>query len=269
MLFHSLLLVLACKILEKIKELITSDVGNSPAFTGNTPLYFLLSILLIQFVYPLSVTILVPLWSLSAEFYLNVLMVFLGFNLSRRKLGTWILLGILSIYFSRIRIDSELDWSNYQTWLFGFGRALVGFNLGQIIWRLHLSKYQVHKGISTFFIGLLFGVSVGTWLYEKSYILFPVWILFSLIIFVVSKIVNPRVESIQSKICLFFGQTSYGIYLIHPSTLAHLAPLSKFSAILFSMCSYLCAMCLAYISEKYFVPVMKVELEKRLKMNSD
>ena len=266
MLLLSLSFAFCVKIVELAHEHISGDIGDSRAFTLQTPLFFLMSIFLIQFAYPLAITVLIPLWSLSVEFYLNLLTVFLGLAKSQRRLSLGIILGICCIYFSGLRFDDSSDWTRYHTWLFGLGRALVGFNLGQIAWQISKSNHRINSLINLTSILFLVCAVALTWVHAKTYILLPSWFLFILITLTFSRYQNPNAGGIASRIFSFMGQTSFAVYLLHPSVFSLVTPSLKVSGFIRIPGIYFFVLLIAYSFEKFLAPCVKRELANLLKI---
>jgi peptidoglycan/LPS O-acetylase OafA/YrhL len=264
MLVLALSFVLFLKVAELFREKVSGNIGQGPAFTEHSLLYFLCSILLIQFLYPASSTILIPLWSLSVEFYMNLVSVFFGLVDSSRQFFFGIGFGISLIFLSDLRFDDNLDWTDPQTWCFGFGRALVGFNLGQFIWGIYVSKKRISLHFNTLLLAIFATVSCFTWLHAKAIILLPIWISFSVLTLTFSKLKNPRESSLYFKLFLFLGQTSYGVYLLHPSVAALTTSLFNFSGAIRFFFIYFISILSAYLLEILLIPRFGRYLSKAL-----
>ena len=214
-LIFALLLTLLTKLAEYSFELYRGTVGDQPAFHSNELILYILSFLLLQFLYPMAITVLVPLWSLSTELYSNLLQIILHLTGSHRRFSLGVLLGVLLVINSGVYFDVNLDWTDYNTWLFGFGRALIGFNIGQIIWKFS-GKFTRFNWRHSFFFSIIgFVISVNAWVFAKDFILAPVYICFGFLVLTLSKFKNPNTTSSVYFCLKNLGETSYPIYLFH------------------------------------------------------
>jgi peptidoglycan/LPS O-acetylase OafA/YrhL len=262
LLIIALLVKLVLKIGDYLLECATRNVGTSSAIQYHDIIFFALSFLLLQFLYPLSSTLLVPLWSISTEFYSNLLQLILGLTGSFRKVFLCMLLGVIFIIVSGVFFDLNLDWSKSNTWLFGFGRALVGFNLGQIVWML----YQRNLGLRRSYLILIsiigFTLSVNVWFFAKQFILFPIYLFFGFLVMTFAKFKNPDEISKILFLLKVLGKTSYPIYLFHTIILDYYKTIFSALNVMNYVIFYLLNLFLSIIAIKIYEPKVKICLNR-------
>jgi peptidoglycan/LPS O-acetylase OafA/YrhL len=266
MLFLGLLLVLAVSFIEFTKEVIRGDSGTSAAFTPETPLYYALALVLLQFIYPISSTLLVPLWSLSAEFYSNLISLYFGFNSTFRRILYGLVLGFLLICLSGIRLDLVLDWTSYKTWISGFGRAFLGFSIGQILWKCFTYRFEFNRRFLAFLFTISVGTTWATWIFAKDFMLISALLFFSLLIFTLAKCPSPNPGVRLYVVLKTLGETSYGVYLLHPSLLKLIVPLTNFQGLSLFVVSYIFILCVSFLFTRYLEPVIKSRILQLLRL---
>jgi peptidoglycan/LPS O-acetylase OafA/YrhL len=262
MLSLALFLRFLVQLCEYIIEFFRGSEGNAPAFYITDPISYILSIFLIQFLFPFSIFLLLPLWSLSVEFYSNLLQLILRLTGSLRGIFLSILIGIALIAISGIYIDSGPDWGQYNTWIFAFGRAFAGFNVGQIMWILQQKWVGLNWKNSLFFtlIGTLLSVTI--WVFVKELFLVSVYFSFGFLVLVFSKFNRPASNSKVSRILSALGATSYPIYLFHIIILSFFARFSTGFSLVDFFFFYLLNLTIALFVLKYLEPKVKVFLAR-------
>jgi peptidoglycan/LPS O-acetylase OafA/YrhL len=266
MLLLGLFLVLVVSLIEFIREVIRGDSGTSAAFTPETPLYYALALVLLQFIYPISSTLLVPLWSLSAEFYSNLISLYLGFNTTVRRMLYGLILGFLLICLSGIRLDSDLDWSSYNTWISGFGRAFLGFSIGQILWKFFTYGLKITRRFLTFLFIISFGATWATWIFARDFMLISAFFFISILIFTLAKCPPPDPGNSLHVILKTLGETSYGIYLLHPPLSKLVVPLTNLQGFSLFVVCYIFILFMSFIFTRYVEPVVKSRILQLLKL---
>ena len=265
-LFLALFLRLLLQLSESVLEFIRGSVGNTTAFDSSDLIRYLLSILLLQFLYPFSVSLVFPLWSLSTEFYSNLFQIISRLTGSIRKISFGILLGILLIIASGIYFDSGPDWIQYNTWLFGFGRALVGFNIGQLVWNFQQRKFRVSWMHSLFIALVGFVVSINVWVFANEFVLASAYFSFGFLVLSFSKFKNPAQTSDLFRLLKVLGETSYPVYLFHtiilPLFLRVFTSLSLVNFIAF----YLMNVIFSFLVLKYLEPKVRVFISKYVRV---
>jgi peptidoglycan/LPS O-acetylase OafA/YrhL len=180
---------------------------------------YLLAILLLQIFVASIYAINVPLWSLSAEFFVNTIAVFFGSQ--RRTISILITIGFLlelvSIFNNLKQYSSPLLFNNINLWW--IGRSLVGFNLGLLLYiknstrnrALDLSISVYPKCIK---IILLVILSVLLASYSGAFVILAAPFFY----FVIGDIISLNQLSfplIYRRLCIWLGEISYGIYIFH------------------------------------------------------
>jgi peptidoglycan/LPS O-acetylase OafA/YrhL len=185
------------------------DPNRSPSLIAAA--FFLLQILI-----PLSgaIFIVVPFWSLSAEWLSNI--IFAPLTLMKYQIGIILGIGIgyFSLYYGLVH-DSE--WISSLGPIRGWqalGRALIGFGIGLLI-RANLDRLLIIRNR----VGLLITVALTIWASTiwQSYTfthLYFVSPLFGLLILQLTQIEFSSVGK-AAKISTFLGTYSYGVYAFH------------------------------------------------------
>jgi len=209
--------VFAC--LEFINEIKTGDFGKSPAFSENFPLDYVFSLLMVQWIYPATIMLLVPLWSLSVEFYLNVVQLLFGLRFTFLRILFLILLGATFVICLAPADMANLDWQNRNTWLVGFGRACLGFSLGLAL-NGFLNRKSTYKYTPMILVVFIPTMTYLSWKYAEDYPLFYLDFISLMLIAVLSRLPASSGELRVTKLLTVFGKLSYGVYLIHPMVIS-------------------------------------------------
>lgn len=251
---------------EVIQEILWREGGDINGIDSKMLIRYPISILLLQFLYPFSTTLLFPLWSLCTEFYSNLIQIIVRLTGSIRKYIFGILLGILFIILSGIYLDTSLDWTQYNTWIFGFGRALFGFNIGQLVW------HSCHRGLkasnSYLHIYALFGfiISINIWDFAREMFLFSFNFTFGLLVLSFSKFRNPAIDSILFRLLKVLGDTSYPVYLFHSVFLGLFARFfTDYSLANFAL-FYLMNLIFSFLVLKFLEPKIRVFLSRYIRV---
>jgi len=183
---------------------------------GNTVVHtvyqYLGAFLLLQLYLPSLISVNDPLWSLSAEFLVNVAATYFLPNkrVLKRLLLICVALQILGIWLSN---KFNLGWG-FNEYLISFGRSFFGFYAGIYLfqWKLKSTRRPSYAKLS----GVLAGCYVVFFLlhYSHYYIVLagPIfYLLLRELICLDQKAFNTRVISV----CKLLGQLSYGIYVWH------------------------------------------------------
>ena len=250
--------------LEYAKEVASGDIGNAHAFSSNFPIDYLLTISLLQWIYPVSVMLLVPLWSLSVEFYASILQLLVGFKFNRLYLVIAIVIGYLLITISEMTSYTSLDWRERSTWIFGFGRAILGFNLGLLLRDILNRNY----GIKIIHLSVLFGFfvmfSAATWRYFQVIFFISCEFTFLVLVALLSKISVPVAKSLLEKVLIITGKTSFGVYLFHPMVISLFLVVQKQTNILGFIAIWFVSIVISYASLRLWVPSLRRSLDRLL-----
>lgn len=178
----------------------------------------LAAIFMLQIVVSSSMFMVVPLWSLSAEWFTNLIYGFLSLINGSKGLWLGILLGYGALNYG---LDSDWQWIGFIGPIRGWeavGRGLIDFGIGVLLRKNYqsLRKYQN--------IPLLIIAGYGVWWsffsykgfdYDNTY--FVGWI-FAFFILQISKY-ELRPTSRMGRFARTLGLYSYGIYVYHQITI--------------------------------------------------
>lgn len=263
----AIVLQIAAQILQYSKESLTGIFGETKVDLARAPLTWVGAFFLLQIVSGPVTLFCSQLWSLSTEWWVNVLFVFSRIGLRTFVIYFYLLAGVLCVLFSGIKYDSELDWSSRDVLLCAFGRTLISFSAGLLIWKFSVNRESVSSFLE---------VSVTTLVLISNYVswrLFPEISLLvglfssALLVYVFSKRQNPNVDSNYSKILHALGEASFGIYAYQGIFLIVSKQLVNFGL------WHFCALTILVIStfwfstfsRKYIEPELANFLRKKLK----
>jgi peptidoglycan/LPS O-acetylase OafA/YrhL len=185
---------------------------------GHTPSLFIYfgAFFLLQIFYAPFMQVNVPLWSLSAEMFVNFLAIGISQKFQRKKILFFIAGGIAIEFFGLfINKKMNLGWGVIE-YLIAIGRVISGFYIGQLLHR-NLSrnscKYRSSVKRLLSFSGLFF---LNFYLFDIS--TYFVLLAAPVCYFLIRELANFD-ESILSKkfqrFCTYMGRVSYGIYVWH------------------------------------------------------
>ena len=185
------------------------DPNRSPSLIAAA--FFLLQILI-----PLSgaIFIVVPFWSLSSEWFANI--IFAPLTLIKGQIG--IILGIgfgyFSLYYGLIH-DSE--WISSLGPIRGWqalGRGLIGFGIGLLV-RANLERLMVIRNR----VGLLITTALTIWAFTiwQSYTFTHLYFVSPILGLVILQLTQFEFSSVgkAAKVSTLLGTYSYGIYAFH------------------------------------------------------
>jgi len=180
-------------------------------FDPTPPITFIGSFLLLQIFWKATVANNFPMWSLSAEWFTNLISTI---SPSKQKYFILISFGLILEIFGLLISDRyNLGWGVID-YTIGIGRAIVGFYLGMILRRDFKSKN--HKGsIRALFIILMI-LSINFLLLNASnyFIIFAGPICFYLVREVAS-FNESNLPRWMVSLFSYFARISYGVYLWH------------------------------------------------------
>jgi peptidoglycan/LPS O-acetylase OafA/YrhL len=197
-------------------------------FPSTGPLAFLGALLLLQIFWSATIPVSSQLWSLSAEWFTNLIVTIFG---SKQRFFLLVLFGlILEIAGIFINHRYNLGWGVIK-YLIAIGRALVGFNLGMVL-RQNIESKKYNGTIKNLLI-ILIVFTINMYLVDASdfFIILSAPICYFLIREIAS-IKESRLPKFILDICSYLGRISYGVYVWHIfiGTLAISAFVLKYSS---------------------------------------
>ncbi len=178
------------------------------------PLTILLGILMLQNFSQSAMLLNFPLWSLSAEWFTNLIMLGVPIQRKPRLLTIVICIGIAMVMFYEFFL---LEQSNFN-WVSNTGRALSGFSIGILVRKNLEMKREIKEGIRL--LSLLSIVVVIVYylvlVYVDSQYIFAAPIPFAFLVYALAKLeLFSSVKSRFRRLCSFLGKISFGVYVWH------------------------------------------------------
>ena len=193
-----------------IEEKISHHAGLTPAFGATRPLWSIFfAMALAQIIVPVSTYWVGALWSLSAEWWANILAATLKVANSTGRAYLMLALGLIAAMYN---FTSHVD----RGALFGIsllGRALVGFTIGMLLrksFERQPRQENSHLPIALFVIVPL--LIWTAWRYSPTLGWFAAELLFPVLIWYFATLRNPNSKSLSEKISTNLGRLSFGIY---------------------------------------------------------
>lgn len=184
--------------------------GKSAAIQ-HWPTSFVTALLLLHIIYPLAREWTGVLWSLSAEWWANLLAIPFVASVRRWMLPAGLVLSYLVLLTGWLLNQQAIEGIR------SLGRAMVGFFIGLILRRWYDNR-------DTAFSPLMFSSSlvvvIGYFIFEsfvKTGELIIAGPLFAFFIFQVATIDQEKLNRSFLRICTFLGAMSFGIYAWHPN----------------------------------------------------
>lgn len=208
----TILLIVLYQLALNIKHI--SNPANFNETINIKPLTILLGILMLQNFSQSAMLLNFPLWSLSAEWFTNLIMLVVPIQRKPRLLTLIIYIGIAMVMFYEFSIWGQ---SNFN-WVSNTGRALSGFSIGILV-RKNLELKREIKG-SIHLISLLsIAVVIVYYLilvYVDSQYIFAAPIPFACLVYAVAKLeLFSSAKSWFRSLCSFLGKISFGVYVWH------------------------------------------------------
>jgi peptidoglycan/LPS O-acetylase OafA/YrhL len=215
-LFPMIVMFFIALIALKIIKLLLPQV--SLIVDGHNPSLFIYfgAFFLLQIFYAPFIQVNVPLWSLSAEMFVNFLAIGISQKFQKEKILFFIVGGIVIEFFGLfINRKLNLGWGVIE-YLIAVGRVISGFYIGKLLYK-NLTRNFYHFRSSEkrllFFLGLFF---LNFYLFNIStyFILSasPICYLFIRELANFDESILPRKFQ---RVCTYMGRVSYGIYVWH------------------------------------------------------
>jgi peptidoglycan/LPS O-acetylase OafA/YrhL len=166
---------------------------------------FISALFFLQFLIPSSAVLLGPMWSLSVELFMNLLIAIIG--VSKKKIMVMALIAVISLSIAVIRETSVIPNSGWVA----FSRGFFGFSCGLIARILFNKKNidsKIQKIVSIVFVSLVFCLISLSNNYLPLAAPAMAYLIYAIS---ASEIKNIRFRAF----CIHCGDFSYGIYLWH------------------------------------------------------
>ena len=186
-------------------------IAGRTAGISHFPTSFVAALLLLHLVYPLAREWTGVLWSLSAEWWSNVIA--LPFTVSRHK---WVLPSGLVLGYGLLLLGWVLNQQAIEG-VRALGRALVGFFIGLILRRFFDSRKSTFSPkLLVTSVALVLGYFAVN-LHYRSGEMVIVGPLFAFFIYQVATVNQDNIHPQVLRISHFLGAMSFGIYAWHPN----------------------------------------------------
>jgi peptidoglycan/LPS O-acetylase OafA/YrhL len=166
---------------------------------------FLSALLFLQFIVPSSAVLLIPMWSLSVELFVNLIIGLLG--VTRKNIiimASFAMLMLSAFVLSGSAINGTSGWIAFSRGIFGFSCGLMA----RILFNKEISSNRIQNAASIIIVGAIF------WLVASSS--FYLVLVAPSMAFLVYTISSTEFENRRFKaFCTQCGEFSYGIYLWH------------------------------------------------------
>lgn len=148
-----------------------------------------------------AVSVNLTLWSLSTEFWANILSIF--FHSTKKCFLISILSGAILFLSIGAQFSQEYGIS-------AFSRTCLSFNIGLLL-RRYSHKFSYNPKI--LFLGIILLIPIFNLGGKTNYAVFVAIPIFSIIVTEISKIPQKTITTGVKKICHFLGRNSFGIYV--------------------------------------------------------
>lgn len=169
---------------------------------------------LLQIFFSTSIFLVIPLWSLSAEWITNLIAAFFGPSKSSFPIVLIILTGYLALFYGMANDKEWIEMIGATRGWQALGRAIIGFSIGMLI-RKHYIFLQKYVGKKSLLLALTaFIVANITWFYIGFINLYFVSIIFGVVVLLLASIKTSNTSKL-GRMSQIFGHYSFGLYAFH------------------------------------------------------
>ena len=218
-----LTVLLVIQLAEYIMEKYFGNSGSTPALFPDSLKYLLGAVFLAQIFFENSAIWHGPAWSLSVEIWVNFIAVMFNTGKHRYRQVVFALLGLILLLFTMFENKTNYETSFGTGFMIqGFSLGLFGFFLGMItreIWNAKKPEMSIisvcfYSVISVTFIFLI--SQTGQFSLVNATIM---TVISSPLVFVLASVKNRNLSKKFVKLNSILGESSFGVYLIHPISL--------------------------------------------------
>lgn len=205
-------------ITELIKENLTASFGLKPVNLWTQISYLVFSFLCIQFLYPTSIQIFVPLWFVTVYFWILILVVALSITHSLKRIVGFTFFGLLLFQFSINLSSDSAEFEDQRKWIYLFARGILGLGMGMIVSWVLDCQYRNHFLMIFQLILVVCLVFAKLWDAPERYFVIKTDTFFCLILsffLLYEKIATCKPGRFE-KLAFYFSKYSFGVYLFHP-----------------------------------------------------
>ena len=170
--------------------------------------------LLLQIVFSTSIFLVIPLWSLSAEWITNLITALFGPLKSNSPILLLICFGYLALFYGMANDKEWIAMIGATRGWEALGRAIIGFSIGMLIRKNYKYLKNFTGRFSLTLALVLFAIANTTWFYVGFSNLYFISIVFGVVVLHLSSMKISKTSKL-GRISKSVGHYSFGLYVFH------------------------------------------------------